>query len=55
MPNVNTMIVITGIIAAASFGIVALIINSETKLNLRGKHNDIAILNHLWKNRAKTD
>ena len=40
MPNGNTIIAITGIIAAASFGIVALLVNSETKFNLKGKHNN---------------
>ena len=43
MPNGNTIIAITGIIAAASFGIVALLVNSETKVNLEGKHNENSV------------
>ena len=43
MPNGNTIIAITGIIAAASFGIVALLVNAETKFNLKGKHNESSV------------
>ena len=43
MPNGNTIIAITAIIAAASFGIVALLVNSETKVNFKGKYKENSV------------
>jgi len=43
MPNGNTAIAITGIAAATLFGIVALLVNSETKVNFKGNQNNNSI------------
>ena len=43
MNNGNTIIAITGIVAATLFGIVALLVNSETKVNFKGNHNDNSV------------
>ncbi|MEM9276469.1 MAG: hypothetical protein AAGA80_26505 [Cyanobacteria bacterium P01_F01_bin.143] len=43
MNNGNTIIAITGIVAATLFGIVALLVNSETKVNFNGTHNDSSV------------
>ena len=43
MTNGNTIIAITGIVAATLFGIVALLVNSETKVNFKGNHNDNSV------------